>query len=96
MLLQDLGEDGDGRVDRVGDDEDHGGGGVLGGGLGEVSNDRSVGVLRERIRINMSMMSRGNCTGREEKEDSRKGRHGCITGHSISVHMSASLSSWYT
>jgi len=46
VLLQDLGKDGNGRVDRVGDDEDHGGGGVLGGGLGEVSDDRGVGVLQ--------------------------------------------------
>jgi hypothetical protein len=45
VLLQDLGENGDGRVDRVGDDEDHGGGGVFGRGFGEVSDDRGVGVL---------------------------------------------------
>lgn len=44
-LLEDLGEDRDGRVDRVGDDEDVSLGGVLGNGLGEVTDDRGVGVL---------------------------------------------------
>ena len=45
VLLEDLGEDGDGRVDGVGNDEDVGLGGVLGDGLGEVADDRGVGVL---------------------------------------------------
>jgi len=45
VLLEDLGKDGDGRVDGVGDDQDHGRGSVLGGGLGQVSDDRGVGVL---------------------------------------------------
>lgn len=45
VLLQDLGEDGDSGVDWVGDDEDHGGGSVLSGGLGQVSDDGGVGVL---------------------------------------------------
>ena len=44
-LLVDLGEDGDGRVDGVGDDADHGLGAVFGTCLGEVSDDGSVGVL---------------------------------------------------
>jgi hypothetical protein len=44
-LLEDLGEDGDGGVDRVGDDQDVGLGGVLGDGLGEGLDDRGVGVL---------------------------------------------------
>lgn len=44
LLLQDLGEDGDGRVDGVGDDQDTSVGGVLGGGLGEVTDNGSVGV----------------------------------------------------
>lgn len=44
-LLEDLGEDWDGGVDRVGDDEDVSLGRVLSNGLGEVSDDRGVGVL---------------------------------------------------
>jgi hypothetical protein len=44
-LLEDLGEDGDGGVDRVGDDQDVSLGCVLGNGLGKVSDDRGVGVL---------------------------------------------------
>jgi hypothetical protein len=44
-LLEDLGEDGDGRVDWVGDDQDEGLWRVLGHGLGKVSDDRGVGVL---------------------------------------------------
>lgn len=44
-LLEHLGEDGDGRVDRVGNNQDVGLGRVLGNGLGEVSDDRGVGVL---------------------------------------------------
>lgn len=44
-LLENLGEDGDGRVDGVGDDENVGLGGVLGNCLGEVPDDRGVGVL---------------------------------------------------
>ena len=44
-LLEDLGEDGDGRVDWVGDDQDEGLWRVLGNGLGEVSDDGGVGVL---------------------------------------------------
>lgn len=48
VLLEHLGKDGDGGVDGVGDDQDHGAGSVLGGGLGEVSDDRGVGVLSSR------------------------------------------------
>lgn len=44
-LLEDLGEDGDGRVDWVGDDQDEGLWRVLGNSLGEVSDDGGVGVL---------------------------------------------------
>jgi hypothetical protein len=44
-LLEDFSEDGDGRVDGVGDDADHGLGAVLGTCLGEVSDDGGVGVL---------------------------------------------------
>ena len=43
-LLQDLGGDGDGAVDRVGDDQDVGIGAVLGDRLGEVTDNRGVGV----------------------------------------------------
>lgn len=43
-LLQDLGGDGNGAVDRVGDNEDVGLGAVLGDGLGEVTDDGGVGV----------------------------------------------------
>jgi hypothetical protein len=43
-LLQDLGGDGNGAVDRVGDDQDVGVGAVLGDRLGEVTDDRGVGV----------------------------------------------------
>lgn len=45
LLLQDLGEDGDGGVDGVRDDTDESLGAVLGTGLGEVTDDRCVGVL---------------------------------------------------
>lgn len=45
LLLVDLGEDGDGRVDGVSDDTDESLGAVLGTGLGEVTDNRSVGVL---------------------------------------------------
>lgn len=43
-LLEDLGKDRDGRVDRVRDDGDHGLRAVLGTGLSEVTDDRGVGV----------------------------------------------------
>lgn len=43
-LLEDLSEDGDGGVDRVGDDEDVSLGAVLSDSLGEISDDRGVGV----------------------------------------------------
>jgi hypothetical protein len=43
-LLEDLGGDGDGGVDGVGDDQDVGLGGVLSGGLGQVADDGGVGV----------------------------------------------------
>ena len=43
-LLEDLGDDRDGRVDRVGDDSEASLGRDLGGGLGEVANDRGVGL----------------------------------------------------
>jgi hypothetical protein len=43
-LLEDLGGDRDGRVDRVRDDEDGGLGAVVGDALGEVADDRGVGV----------------------------------------------------
>lgn len=43
-LLENLSEDGHGRVHRVRDDSDHGLGAVLSTGLGESSNDRGVGV----------------------------------------------------
>lgn len=42
--LEDLGDDWDGRVDWVGDNEDVGVGGGLGGSLGQVADDRGVGV----------------------------------------------------
>lgn len=45
LLLVDLGEDGDGRVDGVSDDTDESLGAVLGTGLGEVTDNRGVGVL---------------------------------------------------
>jgi hypothetical protein len=44
-LLEDFGKDGDGRVDGVGDDADHGLGAVFSTCLGKVTNDRGVGVL---------------------------------------------------
>jgi len=44
LALEDLGGDGDGAVDRVGDDEDVGVRAVLGAGLGEVADDGGVGV----------------------------------------------------
>lgn len=44
LLLEDLSNDGDGAVDGVGDDEDVGVGGRLGGGLGQVADDGGVGV----------------------------------------------------
>jgi hypothetical protein len=43
-LLVDLGEDGHGRVNGVGDDEDHGLGAVLSARLGEALNDGGVGL----------------------------------------------------
>ena len=43
-LLQDLGGDGNGAVDRVGDDQDVGVGAVLSDRLGEVTDDGGVGV----------------------------------------------------
>lgn len=71
-LLQDLGGDGDGAVDRVGDDEDVGLGGVLGDGLGEVADDGGVGVeqvyhlvsfvsQRDSIDIAVSTYHHGSC-----------------------------------
>jgi hypothetical protein len=72
VLLQDLGKDGNGRVDRVGDDEDHGRGGVLSGGLGEVSDDRGVGVLPRRMWMIMSMISRRVCTGKRRRNTHEK------------------------
>ena len=45
LLLEDLGEDGDGRVDRVGDDTDESLGAVFGTGNSQISDDRGVGVL---------------------------------------------------
>ena len=44
VLLQDLAEDGDGGVDRVGDDRKEGVRAVLGAGLGNGGDDGSVGV----------------------------------------------------
>lgn len=43
-LLVDLGEDWDGRVDGVGNDEDHGLGAVLGARLSKALNDGGVGL----------------------------------------------------
>jgi hypothetical protein len=43
-LLEDLSNDGDGAVDWVGDDEDVGVRGRLGGGLGQITDDGGVGV----------------------------------------------------
>ena len=43
-LLEDLSNDGDGAVDGVGDDEDVGVGGRLGGGNGQVADNGGVGV----------------------------------------------------
>lgn len=51
LLLVDLGKDGDGRVDGVGDDEDVGLGAVFGTGLGEGLDDGGVGVLCDQYRI---------------------------------------------
>ncbi len=54
-LLEDLRGDGDGGVDGVGDDGNHGLGADLGGGLGQVGNDGSVGVeqvISEKITFN--------------------------------------------
>jgi hypothetical protein len=45
LLLVDLGPDGDGRVDRVGNDTNVGIGAVLGTSESQVSHDRGVGVL---------------------------------------------------
>ena len=44
LALEDLGGDGDGAVDGVGDDEDVGVGARVGGGFGEVADDGGVGV----------------------------------------------------
>lgn len=44
-LLENLGDDGDSRVDRVGDDSETGLRRNLGSGLGEVANDRGVGLI---------------------------------------------------
>lgn len=51
--LEDLCGDGDGRVDGVGDDEEVGVGAVLGAGLGQVADNRGVGVeeVCSRIRV---------------------------------------------
>jgi len=43
-LLEDFSNDGDGRVDRVGNDTDTGLGADLGDSLGEITNDGSVGL----------------------------------------------------
>jgi hypothetical protein len=45
LLLVDLGPDGDGRVDGVGNDTNVGVGAVLGTSESQISDDRSVGVL---------------------------------------------------
>ena len=45
LLLEDLGEDGDGRVDGVGNDENVGLGAVLGTSLSKGLDDRGVRVL---------------------------------------------------
>ena len=54
-LLEDLGKDGDGGVDGVGDDQDEGLGASLGDGLSKSSADTSVDVLaisnRPQIRV---------------------------------------------
>lgn len=42
MLLEDLADNGDSRVDRVGNDEDKGTRAVLGNALGEIANDAGV------------------------------------------------------
>ena len=42
MLLEDLADDGDSRVDWIGDDEDKGMGAVLGDTLGQITDDTSV------------------------------------------------------
>jgi len=44
VLLEDLSEDGNGRVDGVGDDEEVGLGAVLGAGFSEITDNTSVGV----------------------------------------------------
>lgn len=56
-LLEDLGDNGDGRVDGVGNDTNASLGGGLGGSGGEVADDRGVGLRREpgqRNRTNSS------------------------------------------
>lgn len=56
-LLEDLGDDGDGRVDGVGNDTNASLGGGLGGSGGEVADDRGVGLRTEngqRIRTSSS------------------------------------------
>jgi hypothetical protein len=47
-LLEDLGDDGDGRVDGVGNDTDASLGGRLGGSGSEITDDRGVGLRKEK------------------------------------------------
>jgi hypothetical protein len=62
--LEDLGNNGDGRVDRVGDDQDVGVRGSFGSSLGEVTDDRGIGV--EKIITGHARLA-GN-TGRDEDD----------------------------
>ena len=47
LLFEHLGKDRHGRVDGVGDDEDHGFGAMLGTRLSQGVDDRGVGVLED-------------------------------------------------
>jgi hypothetical protein len=68
--LEDLGGDGDGRVDGVGDDEDVGVGGVLSSGLGQVADNGGVGV--EQVVTGHTGLT-GNTSGDEDDLGSLKG-----------------------
>lgn len=63
LVLVDLGADGDGGVDGVGDDEELGLGGRLSGGVGEVTDDGGVGV--EEIVTGHAGLT-GNTSGNED------------------------------
>jgi hypothetical protein len=51
MLLEDFADNGDSRVDRVGDHQDIGSWAVLGHACCKITDDSSIDLIRERMRV---------------------------------------------